>query len=65
MFIINKNRHLLLYRHLYSHLFSAIKNDAILIKSYLAILIKEHKEKRICLVSFNIIFLSYPCFNII
>jgi hypothetical protein len=65
MFTINKNRHLLLCRHLYSHLFSAVENGAILIKSHLAILIKEHKGKRICLVSSNITFLPCPCSNTI
>jgi hypothetical protein len=65
MFAINKNRHLLLCRHLYSHLFSAVENGAILIKSHLAVLIREYRGKRICLVSFNIILPPYPYFNTI
>jgi hypothetical protein len=65
MFTINKNRHLLLCCHLYSYPFSAVENGAILIESYLAILIREHRGKRICLVSFNTTLSPCPRFNTI
>jgi hypothetical protein len=65
MFNINNNYHPLLYYHLCSYLFSAVENGAILIESYLAILIKEYKGKRIYLISSNITFPPYPCSNII